>query len=173
MTTIAEFVSEHGITIETLRTHVVPGFVPHVEPFNRRPSGMMPTPAKDDDGWQHFAWAIRLKRPGLELDTTYRMGIAHVTKTGHRSYYPQWGESLPFYEPTPPTAEEVLDSLAGDASFYLEARDFEDFAASLGYDSDSRKAEKLYHECGEIAKKLRSFLGAAAAETLLFGVERL
>lgn len=58
-----------------------------------------------------------------------------------------------------PTAENVLECLLSDANGYESARDFEDFAAEYGYDTDSRKAERIYQQCGNIAKRLRKLLG--------------
>lgn len=176
MATIDEFIKANEITMEVIRVGELPGFVPYVEPFQRRPSGVMPTPAVEKDGdrdWQHFAWSATLSRGGVDLSTPFRSGIAHVTRTAKRSYYPDWGEFLPTYQPTPPTAADVLDSLANDASAWENSRSFENFASDLGYDPDSRKAEAIYRACGEIAKGLRNLLGAEGYEELLWKVERL
>jgi hypothetical protein len=43
-----------------------------------------------------------------------------------------------------PTAEDVLDCLASDASGYENAGSFEEWCGEYGYDTDSRKAEKTY-----------------------------
>lgn len=71
-----------------------------------------------------------------------------------------------------PKAESVLDSLAMDASSYENARNFEDFAAEFGYDTDSRKAEAMYRACGDTAKELRHLLGRDGYENLLWKTER-
>jgi len=47
----------------------------------------------------------------------------------------------------PPTLEEVIYCLFSDAQCVMNGESFEDFAAEFGYDEDSRKAEKVYHEC--------------------------
>ena len=71
--------------------------------------------------------------------------------------------SVPFFQgpaiKEPPTAADVLSCLLLDATGYDDARNFEDWAPEFGYDPDSRKAEKIYHECGEISKKLHALLG--------------
>lgn len=72
----------------------------------------------------------------------------------------------------PPTCSDVLDCLASDASMVDNARHFEDFASDLGYDTDSRKAERIYHACMEQANKLRRFLGNVDYDFLLYKVER-
>ena len=56
-----------------------------------------------------------------------------------------------------PTAAEVIDCLLSDASG--ADQDFEDWASDLGFDTDSRKAERIYTACVRIAAKLRRFLG--------------
>jgi len=61
-------------------------------------------------------------------------------------------------KPIEPEFESVLDELSMDASI-LDEPGFEAWAASLGYDPDSRKAEKVYRACLEIALKLRAALG--------------
>lgn len=58
-----------------------------------------------------------------------------------------------------PTAADVLSCLLSDASCHDNARSFEDFASDLGYDSDSRKAERIYKACGSISKRLHRLLG--------------
>lgn len=57
-------------------------------------------------------------------------------------------------------AEDVLDCLIIDASGTDQR--FEDWAVDLGYDPDSRSAERIFHACRDVAVKLRIFLGSAA-----------
>lgn len=59
---------------------------------------------------------------------------------------------------TRPTAVEVMDCLCADAAGIENATGFEDWAADLGYDPDSRRAEAIYKQCGELADELRAFL---------------
>ena len=72
-----------------------------------------------------------------------------------------------------PTAEDVLDCLASDSSSVDNARSFEDWAGDYGYDTDSRKAEKIYNACRKQADKLKTFLGDTNYEELLYNTERL
>ena len=53
-----------------------------------------------------------------------------------------------------PTAADVLDCLASDASSVNSARDFEDWASDLGYDVDSRKAHATFEACQKQAEQL-------------------
>lgn len=70
-----------------------------------------------------------------------------------------------------PTATDVLDCLASDAAIAENCTTFEEFAAEMGYDEDSRKAEKGYREIRKQAKRLAMFLGAAFDE-LVWNTER-
>ena len=70
-----------------------------------------------------------------------------------------------------PTASDVLECLASDASGVDNAQSFDDWCAEYGYDNDSRKAEKTYKTCQRQADNLRNFLGNENFETLLYGVQ--
>ena len=72
-----------------------------------------------------------------------------------------------------PTADEVLDCLASDASGIENAGSFEDWCGECGCDTDSRKAEKIFKECEKQAERLRRFLGPDYYATLLWNIERL
>ena len=64
----------------------------------------------------------------------------------------------------PPTAEDVLGCLLLDC----DALDyeFEEWASNLGFDPDSRKAEKTYKFCRDVGNRLQNFLGAEAFDEL-------
>ena len=72
-----------------------------------------------------------------------------------------------------PTAADVLNCLASDSSSVENARSFEDWASDLGYDTDSRKAEKIFKVCEVQAGKLKKFLGEDLYKILLWDVEGL
>ena len=67
-----------------------------------------------------------------------------------------------------PTAEDVLSCLASDVS----DESFEDWCHELGFDEDSRKAERTYKITQRQTAKLRLFLGGSF-ETLVYHTERL
>lgn len=73
----------------------------------------------------------------------------------------------------PPALADVLDCLALDAESIESERSFNGWCASLGFDSDSRKAEKTYRACMEQAFALRQMLDGAAYDELLHRVERM
>lgn len=71
-----------------------------------------------------------------------------------------------------PTAADVLDCLALDASSVENARDFEDWCHGYGYDTDSRSAEKIYNTIKAQIVKLKELMGSDY-KALLFDVEKL
>ncbi len=107
-----------------------------------------------DDDWSrsasHYRCTIRQGRK--RIGTYYSMGSAHSN---------------------PPTLEMVLDSLASDAASYLNSRSFEEWASDLGFDPDSRKAEKTYNAIAVQVGQLIRLLGDDGVKTLAFKVERL
>ncbi len=72
-----------------------------------------------------------------------------------------------------PKAEDVLNALIMDSSGVENARGFEDWAAEYGYDTDSRKAERIYNVCVRQAEKLKKFLGEELYNEALYNVESL
>jgi hypothetical protein len=60
---------------------------------------------------------------------------------------------------------DVLYSLASESDA-LNYSTFEDWAGCFGYDPDSRKGEKIYRECLEIALKIRGALGETGLAAL-------
>lgn len=66
-----------------------------------------------------------------------------------------------------PKAHKVLNCLASDASSVANSNGYEDWAADLGFDPDSRKGEKTYRTIERQALRLASFLGGALYVELL------
>ena len=98
-------------------------------------------------------WKVTLRRGRKRLTVYFSMGYAHNGK--------------------PPQADDVLDCLASDSAGHDNARDFENWAAEYGYDTDSRKAEKIYRVVERQAAKLNVFLGDDLYNELLWDTERL
>ena len=80
-------------------------------------------------------WRVRLTCGRRQLTTMFSMGPAHSHE---------------------PTAEDVLECLLSDASSSHES--FEDWCADLGFDADSRKAERTYRIVQRQTKKLSRLL---------------
>lgn len=69
------------------------------------------------------------------------------------------------YRAPVPTVRDVLYSLVSDSDV-LEYATFEEWADSIGYDKDSRAAEKTYRACLETGLKLRAMFGDATLAKL-------
>lgn len=105
-----------------------------------------------DGGSNMDHWKVTIKRSGHTLTTYFSKGYGH--------------------HGAEPTTAEILSCLADDSSTVDNAGDFEDFCNELGYDTDSRKAEKTFKVCEHQAKRLRSFLGDSLYKQLLYDTER-
>jgi hypothetical protein len=88
---------------------------------------------KNSDGWM-----VKLTYQNRQMTIPFYMGSGHNGKE--------------------PELNSVLESLFLDASAENEGS-FENWASSLGYDTDSRSAEKIYNQCLKISKKLNQLLG--------------
>lgn len=106
-------------------------------------------PSMDDKtGMDH--WRCNLRYQGRRMSVVFSMGHGHNGKA--------------------PTVLEVLNSLFIDASY--GGMDFEEFCASAGYDTDSRRANLIWKACGSIGTRLIKMLGDDY-ETLARAVEGL
>lgn len=65
-----------------------------------------------------------------------------------------------------PEIEDVLNCLALDSLSFENARDFEDFANEFGYDTDSRRAEKIYRACEKTSKSMHRLFSDYQLEEL-------
>jgi hypothetical protein len=73
----------------------------------------------------------------------------------------------------PPEITEVLDAVAAEAAVAESAGGFEAWADQMGYDRDSRQAEREYRAVLRDARLLRRLLGENAYWRLLWETERL
>jgi hypothetical protein len=105
-----------------------------------RPDGMMESPHMT----RHFKCKIGHARRSMTL--YFSQGSAHTE---------------------PPTLADVLDCLASDASTYENSGSFENWAGELGFDTDSRKAEKIYRITERQTKQLKRVLGDELFKQLL------
>ncbi len=161
---IDAFAKAHNLTLQT-------EFVPFSQSRNR--SEKSPS----------LNYRVTLQHDGRDILTTdYSMGAGHCPadkhkdrnarqymiafecEHGYRAADVRWGRDPEAYGGNPKTGKiepllrDVLYSLALDSGV-LDAGGFESWAADLGYDADSRKAEAIYRACLDIALKLRSALG--------------
>lgn len=109
-------------------------------------------PNMEDSDRSMDHWKCRIRRGRRSMTLVFSMGSGH------------YGSE--------PTLDQVLDCLASDSAS-VEQADFEEWCSELGYDPDSRKAERTYNVCKAQADKLKSLLGELAYEQLLYKTERL
>lgn len=94
---------------------------------------------RDDEGWEHYAYTVRLTRGDHSMTVPWRQGIGLTDD---------------------PDAATVLESLLMDASGVENAAgDFEQWASEYGFDTDSRKAEAIFRQATEQTEQLRELLG--------------
>lgn len=101
--------------------------------IDSRPDGFM-----SDMGPGSSHWKVTIERGSKSFEIFYSMGSAH---TGL------------------PSETGVFNSLLLDTSEDLD--DFEDWADSIGYDSDSRKAYRIFEACQETNRKLSRMFTAS------------
>lgn len=169
-----EFVNKHGLTMSA------------------KPADSNPLMDGMPNGAAH--WSVTLACDSRTFTTPYSMGPAHRRwKRGCTAYVRRFrefdaakpGGSVGYIprmsvaakevydawtEPTPPDLPGVLESLALDWSS-AEGATFEEWASALGYDTDSRRAERSYRATLESANRGRAFLGVDAFYELLRDVE--
>jgi len=117
-------------------------------------------------------WKITITNGWQSLKTDYSEGIGLHFKPaiswGHRTTVDEYnrikkavetGNKTGFKQLRKPALVDVLYSLVMDSDV-LESSGFEDWAENFGFDTDSRKAEKIYSDCMENALKLKAIIGA-------------
>lgn len=141
-----------------------------------------------DQGWEHYEWdcilttkenvAFRgLRR--VRMTVEYSAGLAHIewlrgnsskpvpierikftggpgTRFVQRAFLKNGGMELRS-RPKAPTIEDIFTSLGNDADV-RNYSSFDEWAESLGYDPDSRKAEAVYRACQEQTDEFESLL---------------
>lgn len=102
-------------------------------------------------------------------DSAYHWKV--TVKRGRKKFHVYWSAGSAV--PDEPTAEEVLDNLASDASSLENAPTFVEWAQEYGYDPDSRRVERMHKGVEEISRKLKNLLGDELYKRLLWDIERL
>lgn len=87
------------------------------------------------DSWECNEWKVILKYNGRRMTIPYFTGMA-IDK---------------------PKLDDVLYSLLLDSTAIEYS--FDEWCGEFGYDTDSRKAEKLYKECLKVSEKFHKLLG--------------
>lgn len=111
-------------------------------------------PSKQDD-WRRKSVGLRLalRYQGREYALDYWLGVAHFTLKVNPA---DPSRGVIHMKPDAITAASVMANLLMD---YQSADDsFEEFCADFGYDTDSRRAERIHKDIQEQARQLRRLL---------------
>lgn len=85
--------------------------------------------------------------------------VKRKLSNGNSDWYATFESSFAIMKAIPaPALKDILYSLIMDSDV-LNYTGFEDWADNTGYEVDSRKAEKIYQDCLDIALKLKAILG--------------
>lgn len=165
MQTIHDFIKKH------------PRLVFSVELIDQRPdqdpSDTWHNPKNPKD--RPFNYRVSLKNGHEEYTTYYSKGVGHGKRTqkaakSYEAYYQRARRAD--HIACKPTLAEILDSLALDASDIANGYEFEEWAENLGYDTDSRQAERIYNACKDVFLGLVRLLGLEGVNDLINNTER-
>lgn len=149
MKSLTDFIAENNITMTVRRADRNPNWPDNLDGF-------------------HYACILSRTFEGSARYTNLQTG-----ETKPRTYTKRM--TVPFSTGSgwtrEPSAADVLGCLSDDSAS-IKDYDFEEWCSNLGYDTDSRKAEKTYKACERQAAKLEAFLGSDLYETLLYNTER-
>lgn len=107
-------------------------------------------------------------RTKIEDTARGRLTAQHLKGSHHNSL--AWEAARKEHcKPQAPHAADVLYSLILDSS--AVGQSFNDWCSDFGYDTDSRKAERIYHACQEGADKLSRVFNAEQRKALQTALE--
>ncbi len=120
----------------------------------------------DSSGQSH--WVVTIIHNGQSYSTEYSQGAAYRDyysfsgRKGKRVSLP-WNGKMSYDEqqrlfrsrPSKPNVTDVMYCLVSDAQC-ADYGDFDDFCDNLGYDNDSREAERIHRACQDTFFKLRN-----------------
>lgn len=136
--------------------------------------------SRNAKSWRSLNWVVTLYRNGKPvLVSNYSAGVAHCPGySRYRANSPDQKLAIDFEiengfaadvfpsgyamklagYPVLPDLVNIVSSILTDSEV-IEYSSFEEWANSVGYDADSRKAESIYRECLRIGLGLRSAFG--------------
>lgn len=172
-----EFAEKHGITVR----------------LTAKPYGEVDR-RDEKNPWPHVAYQVELCIGGKAMPITWREGVGLVKLPGkmppsllmskygslyyamRKNPYAKFTDiqgmadiaaAVAVSEKRIPSVSDMLCNLSDSLCTFEDAGSFEEFAADFGYDSDSRKAEKLYNDVMDEGRKLKALLGHKLADELL------
>lgn len=105
--------------------------------------------------------SINSTRDGISAD---RIPVSNLFEL-NKKHGGKWDYLL--YQPKVPTKNEVLQSLAMEASSLVSMPTFEEWCSDFGYNSDSIKDKKMFDYSYEQTAKVKSLLGSDDFNLLL------
>lgn len=114
-------------------------------------------PNVDNERWEADHWRVNIRLPEKAGKDSKRFSIVFSMGKGHKGRHP--------------ALRDVLDCLRSDALSIESTRNFKDWATELGFDPDSRKAERSYRATKGQTELLKEFLGEEAYQVLLYDME--
>lgn len=124
--------------------------------------------------WHYIAFTVTIRRGEKAVwEGPYRMGLGNFPEfrdlIGRNLTVHGEKEILASVEKrnprrilrTRPSLPDVLYSLLSEGSAFFDAASFEEWAEDYGFDTDSRKAERMFRECQETGRKLSRAINAA------------
>lgn len=118
------------------------GIVMITAPELNRADGLM----SDQKGSSHWIVTLSSKKTLQTMVLHFTQGAAHK---GH------------------PKLKDILSCCQSDANSVEGCGSFEDWAQDMGYDPDSRQAEKIYNACVKEREDLQRVLGDQAFQMLM------
>lgn len=178
---MAEFIEKHGLTMTATQIPVRTDKMMDEDPKHPMYHWLCTFSDKEKRTYAlaFSCGAAHVEKIPFEKLGFYRGGMtrkdweqlpAPHTRTSISIAQEQWQKSV--FRPKPPTIDTVLDCIGSDCSSIVNSHNFEDWASDLGYETDSRKAERIYEAVMDQYRAVRTFLGHAALNTLMFEVER-
>lgn len=172
--TIEQFIKEHGLTAETQRVPENPNseseWAKDALHFHVTLVG------KDKRRIMTFYYSVGSAHPEMWAKESSNHTARHFAKIARE--YPRTVDGVDATKklralyPGPDLAD-MLDCLTSDASSIDNTHNFEEWAGELGFDEDSRKAERSYQATMTQSVALCNVLGRDAYSDLLDNVERL
>jgi len=101
-------------------------------------------------------WSVTITRNGQEFQTEYTQGCHFRHHRNGKSISPLAMSGRMTVDglaenkrtvPDEPILADVMCALVWDAQSVADGQTFEDFAGDMGYDTDSREAERIYNGC--------------------------
>jgi hypothetical protein len=129
-------------------------------------------PNRDDDKREHESFRVTVRREGgsKTFIVTWNRGIAEKLRAWELAHPPytnrylnrkslDGAEAWELFVGPLPTLADVLESVRMDCLTVMNGESFEDWAGELGYDPDSRKAERTFRAIKVEADDMLALLG--------------